>query len=243
MIGWRAKIGVMVPCRNYTLEPEFYRMAPEGVSFHFDRLGIVLGGEKETPQSVEKRLKGYGEDVITCARNFSSMNLDAIGFGCTSGSLIAGPHYDQEIIQKIQKITPIPTTTTSTAAIEALIEMRMKRVTVVTPYVPEVNEKVKSFLEAHGIEVLQIKGIPSVSVKSEIIPQNVYRLAREIDTPDAAGIFISCTALRSIEIIEPLEHDTQKPVISSNQATFWKLMRMVGMRTPLKGYGRLLESL
>jgi len=241
MIGWRAKVGVMVPCRNFTMEPEFYRMAPEGVSFHFDRLGIVPGGEEQASQAVEKRLKGYTEEAIACARNFSLLKVDAIAFGCTSGSFIAGPHHDQEIIQKIQELTKISTTTTSTAVIEGLKEMKIEKVVVVTPYVPEVNKKVKSFLEAHGIRVLEIKGIPNVTVKSEVIPQRVYRLAREIDTPEATGIFISCTALRSIEITEALEQDTKKPVISSNQATFWKLMRMIGIGSSIKGYGRLLE--
>lgn len=243
MIGWRAKVGVMVPCKNSTMEPEFYRMAPEGVSFHFDRLGIISGGEGQTYQAEEKRLKGYTEESIACARNFSLMRADAIAFGCTSGSLITSSHYDQEIIQKIQEVTKIPTTTTSTAVIEGLKEMKIEKVVVVTPYSPEVNKKVKSFLEAHGVRVLQIKSISNVNVRAEIVPERVYRLAREIDTPDAMGIFISCTALRSIEIIDILEQDTKKPVISSNQATFWKLMRMIGISSSIKRYGRLLELL
>ena len=92
----------------------------------------------------------------------------------------------------------------------------------------------------HGLEILEIKGFGTVTVRSEIMPENTYRLAREIDTPKAEGIFISCTNLRTIEIIETLEQDVKKPVISSNQATFWKLMRLAGVGSPIKGYGRLL---
>lgn len=242
MIGWRAKFGVMVPCRNTTIEPEFYKLAPEGVTFHFDRLGLVPGGEGETLEAVEKRLRGDGEEAVICTRNFSKMMLDAIAFGCTTGSLIGGPGYDQQLISRLKEITPIPITTTSTAVIEALKHLGMEKVVVVTPYIPELNEKEKIFFEAHDIEIIRIERIPHTTLKPEIVPQKAYQLAREIDTPKANGIFISCTALRSIEIIDSLEQDAGKPVISSNQATFWKLMKMAGIHPSIKGYGRLLEE-
>jgi maleate isomerase len=241
MIGWRAKFGVMVPCGNTTIEPELYRMAPEGVTFHFDRIGLVPEGE--SPEEVERRLKGYAEEAVLCARNFSKMPLDGIAFGCTSGSLIEGHGHDQKLIKRLGEITPIPITTTSTAVIEALKAMEINKVVVVTPYIREINEKEKLFLEAHGIKVLRIESIPNVTVKPEVVPTRVYQLAREIDIPEATGVFISCTALRSIEILEFLEQDSKKPVISSNQATFWKMMKMAGIRPSIKGYGRLLEAL
>ena len=243
MIGWRAKFGVMVVCRNTILEPEFYRMAPEGVTFHFDRIGIVPGAEGESPEEVERRLKGYTEEAVACMRNFAKMPLDAIAFACTGASFAEGPESDQKLIKRLGEIAPIPITTTSTAVIEALKAMEMKKVVVVTPYIRELNEKEKLFLEGHGITVLRIESIPNVTVKSDVLPQTAYRLARQIDTAEATGVFISCATLQSLEIIDTLETDLKKPVISSNQATFWKLMKMAGIRPSIKGYGRLLESL
>ena len=243
VIGWRAKFGVMVPCRNSILEPEYYKMAPEGVTFHFDRIGIVPGGEGETPEEVERRLKGYLDEALACTRNFSLMPLSAIAFACTGASLHGGLGSDQKLINRLGEITHIPITTTSTAIIEAMKAMDLKKVVVVTPYIPELNEKEKAFIESHGIEVLRIESIPNVTVKSDLLPTQAYQLAKDIDIPEADGVFISCATLRTIEIIDFLEKDLKKTVITSNQATYWKLMKMAGIRPSIKGYGRLLETL
>jgi maleate isomerase len=63
----------------------------------------------------------------------------------------------------------------------------------------------------------------------------IYRLARQVDTPDSDGVYIACTGFRSLEIIEDLERDLGKPVISANQATMWDALRLAGV----PGLGRL----
>ena len=82
-----------------------------------------------------------------------------------------------------------------------------------------------------------VAGLP----KGEIRPEVPYRMAREIDRPDADGIFISCTNFRTIEIIEQLEADTGKPVVTSNQASMWIALKALGVVGP-KGYGRLFQK-
>jgi maleate isomerase len=248
MIGYRAKFGVMLSPRNFTLEPEFYQLAPEGVSFHFHRMGVASGGEGETPKEVETRLKGFYEDTGKCAKMLSDIQPDVISFACTSGSLYGGRDYDKNIIERIEQVARVPATTTSTAVIRALKDLELKKLTVVTPYIPEVNKKVSSFLEAHDIEVNRIEGLSmeanrvgNVTLKSLEIPQKVYRLAQKIDTEESTGVFIACTALRTIEILEPLEQDLKKPVVSANQATVWMMMRMAKVNVPIKGYGCLFE--
>jgi len=102
----------------------------------------------------------------------------------------------------------------------------------------------KSFLEDHGFEVLGMKGLGLVSnldIGKEP-PSTAYRLAREVFRPEADAVFISCTNFRTIEVIEALEADLGKPVVTSNQASLWKALRVGGIREKIFGYGSLLEE-
>ncbi|MBS7635542.1 maleate cis-trans isomerase, partial [Candidatus Bathyarchaeota archaeon] len=108
------------------------------------------------------------------------------------------------------------------------------------PYPEEINIKEKEFLEGNGFKVTRIEGLPSPMGISIHRPEEAYRLARKVDSEENDGIFISCTNFRTLEIIEIL--DTGKPVVTSNQATFWKALRMIGVRAKIQGFGRLLRD-
>jgi len=236
LAGWRARLGIMVPSVNKTMEPELYRLTPEGVSLHFSRI-----------RQVEDTLEQLGrmiEDVPRAAIELADAGVDVIAFGCTTGSLVKGHGYDREIIEKIEGNVHIKATTTATAVVEALKELGIVRLSVATPYKEWLNEKEKEFLEAHGFEVISIKGLGCLGPETADVPsERVYRLAKDVYRPRADGVFISCTDLQSIDILEYLEHDIKKPVISSNQATMWIMLRMAEVRDKIVGYGRLLTQL
>jgi maleate cis-trans isomerase len=72
-------------------------------------------------------------------------------------------------------------------------------------------------------------------------PERVYTQVRELDRPDADAVFISCTNLRTVAILQELEEDLAKPVVSANQASFWEALRLAGIGEPIAGFGRLLR--
>lgn len=238
MIGWRAKLGFLVPSANVVLEPELYKMVPNGVSAHFARIRMKL-------ELTEEQLIGLADErMLKAAEELLDAQVDVVAFGCTTGSLIKGLGYDKEIIDKIENAVKIPTTTTSTAVVTALKEMGIRKVSVATAYEEWLDKKEKEFLEASGFEVVAIKGLGAVGPPgadpSKVPPERVYRLAKEVDVADADGVFISCTDFRSIEVLNALEDDLGKPVISSNQSTLWMALRMAGVRESIRGFGQLL---
>ena len=233
------KLGVMVPTVNSTMEPELYRMVPKNVSIHFARLAPEV--DYNVTLSLE-RLLGYAQEATKAAKSLAIVKPNVIAFGCTSGSLLQGIGYDQEIIKRIESTTGIPGTTTSTCVIAALKHLKMKKVCVATPYPDWINEKTKEFLESNGIGVLRITGLEDKCIISDEPPENVYRLAKDISLPAADGVFISCTALRTIEILESLEKEIKKPVVSSNQATLWMMLKMAGVSEEINNFGTLLRS-
>ena len=71
-------------------------------------------------------------------------------------------------------------------------------------------------------------------------PNVAYKLARIVDSPEAQGVLISCTNFRTLEIIEKLEMDLMKPVVTSVQATVWAALRKIGIGESISGWGKLL---
>ncbi|MFC1816259.1 aspartate/glutamate racemase family protein [Thermodesulfobacteriota bacterium] len=222
MIGWRARFGIILPSVNTTTEPEIYQCLPDGVSAHFTRMEF-----KETTHEYFQKMI---DDVPAGVRMLTHADVDAIVFACTSGSLYGGLGYDDMIISKIKENSDIPASTTSTAVIESFTQMGVKTLSVVTPYEDWVNDLEKKYFEANGIKVLNIKGLGLRGLDvCEVHPESFYPFVREHYRKEADAIFLSCMGLRTLEIIPTLEDDLQKPVISSNQATFWKLFRMCGI--------------
>ena len=187
-------------------------------------------------------LEEMEEQMLEAATRLADAEVNVIGYGCTSGSLLKGKDHGGEIERKITEKTGIPAVATARAVIEALIELRIKNLCVATPYIEEINELEKRFLEQNEIDVLRIKGL-GIAQNRDVgskDPSIAYELAKEVYLPEAQGIFISCTNFRTAEVIDRLEKELCVPVISSNTATLWAMMKRAGAKSKLEGYGRLL---
>ncbi len=216
------------------MEAEFWIMASGLATVHTARMRL----EKITLDELEE----MEEQMFEAAIRLADARVDVIGYGCTSGSLLKGKDHGGEIERKITEKTGIPAVATAKAVIEALSELRIKKLCVATPYIEEINELEKRFLEQNEIDVLRIKGL-DIMQNREVgskDPSIAYELAKEVYVPEAQGIFISCTNFRTGEVIDRLEKELGVPVISSNTATFWAMIKRVGAKSNLKGYGRLL---
>ncbi|MBP1730453.1 MAG: maleate cis-trans isomerase [Deltaproteobacteria bacterium] len=222
MIGWRARFGVIIPSLNGTTESEFYRCVPEGVTANFARMEF----KETTPEYFERMI----DDVPAGARMLSHAKVDAIIFGCTSGSLYGGLGYDQKIIAQIRAEVNLPASTTSTAAIEAFHALGIKTIAVATPYESWVDDLEKKFFEGNGVKVANIQGLGMRGTDVwELHPEILYRFAKAQDRAEADALFLSCMGLRTLEVLSKLEHDLGKPVLSSNQVTLWKLYQLCGI--------------
>lgn len=230
--GWRAKIGLIIPAPGAAPEREFNKYAPEGVSILTQRILF----EKVDHDG----LAALGDRVVEAAKLVSTGKPDLLVFGCTTGSLIKGVGYDQELIRRMEDAAGIPAVTTSTAVLAALRALGAKRVVVSTPYSDEVNETEKKFLENNGFEVLCIKGLgytDPIRMPRTTFDQ-MYHLTGEVLDSRADVIFVSCTGLGIVDGVSMLERDFQLPVITSNQTSLWYALRSLSIHDPLP-LGRL----
>ena len=235
--GWKARLGLVTPSRGWTVEHEWPRMLPRGVSYLVARIPL----QATTPEELLK----MGEYAIDGAKLLASASVDLICYGCTVETILQGIEYDKKLTEALQKATGIPAKTMAGAVVEALREVKAQKVAVVTPYIEEINKREKAFLESLGFGVVYERGLGiSETVEiAKVSPATVYQLGREAlsKAPEADTLFLSCGNLRTIEVLSALEKDTGKPAISSNQALLWGALRMVGVREPIYGFGSLLE--
>ncbi|GGE53814.1 decarboxylase [Agaricicola taiwanensis] len=237
--GWKAKIGLIVPSTNTINEPEFWRMAPPGVTIHTDRV-MLLG------KATEKSYFEMADALSQASDRLATAEVDVIAYGCTSGSIICPL---PELLDQMGSRTKTPATAAAGGVVAGLRALGAKNIAVGTPYVTFVNESEKRFLEEdYGFNVVSMHGMQLGETQEErrgigrVPPQQVYRLAQMIDRPEADALFISCTNLASLDVIEDIERDLGKPVVISNQACFWSCLRLLGLPTPVEGYGRLMRE-
>ena len=233
--GWRGSVGLVVPNTGSAPEHEYHKYLPEGMTIYTTRILF----ERVDPQGLEE----MSRRVVAGAKLIAPAGLDIIVFPCTTGSLIKGYGYDQQLIGEIKAATGVARAlTTTTAVVQALKAVGAKRLVVTTPYSAEVDAIEKKFLEDSGFEVLSIRGLGYTNplCMPRVTPDQMYRLTRETDCPEADAVFVSCTGLGILDSVPLLERDLGKPVITSNQATWWGTLRALGIRDDL-GLGRLFR--
>ncbi|MFD2130756.1 aspartate/glutamate racemase family protein [Pseudogracilibacillus auburnensis] len=235
--GWRAKIGLIYIASAYSMEVEFYHMAPKGVTTHTTRIAL---SDQPEHFSIDD-LSSLEEDAIRATRLLAQAPLNVIAFGCTSGSFVNGVKYDRQMINRMENIANIPCTTTTTAVMEATKALQVKHIAIATPYSEEVNKLAHRYFTESGLTVTNITGLGIMNDYeiSNLDSNTIYRMAINANTDDADALFISCTGLQAVHMIQELEEDLQKPVITSNQATFWHSLRLSGVGTQIKGFGEL----
>lgn len=236
--GYRARIGLLVLESDQTMESEFRVFADlPGVEIYHARLANEVTVTPETLALMESELPK------AAALLPAYMGLKSIGYGCTSGSTIIGEDRVSDIIGESHP--GVPATNPLTAAKAALRVLGIKKLGLLTPYSPEVTDAMQARLEAAGIEVTVVGSFYEESdlVVGKIDPQSILKAAVSVgQTERCDGVFISCTSLRTADVIEEAEKTLGKPVTASNHALAWHLLRLAGIEDQLNGFGQLFRK-
>ena len=233
------RIGLLVPSLDPVVEHDFQRFLPAAVSFHVARL-LESADAKVVNDEALTVLCDAAPEV---ARPLAGLGAELIVFCCTSGSFFKGYGWDRELAAIIESEVGVAALTTSTAVAEALGAVGAKRAFMVTPYPHNVNEAEVAFFGAHGVEIDSFtsfectRSLDIDKITPHEIVERVLANREAIATCDA--VFVSCTALRSMDTIETLERELDKPVVTSNASTIWATLRRLGLDTSGVPAGRL----
>lgn len=234
--SYRAKLGLIVPPTNTVNEAEWSLLMPEGVTFHTHRMPLHGADQHEALMT----------DLAASVALLAQSGADAVAYACTAGSMTVPA---TQLPDAAGKLTGHRVLTTSAALIEALRTLGATRISIATPYAQAVNDHEVEFLSAHGIETLAIAGLgigaggPHEFVQIARTPLDQVRThAVEVFDPASDALLIACTDFPTLPLISDLEDELGVPVVTSNQATLWAMLRAVGIDDRLTRAGRLLAE-
>jgi len=232
----RAKIGYLLLATEQTIEDDVFTLCPEGVGVHFARVPIPDSITNETLAAQAEYL------AATAASILPDGSLDVTCYACTSGSLVIG---EDRVFRELRAGAPnAQPTSLITGVIKALRALKVNRISVATPYLDEINDREDIYLKDAGFDVLNITGL-NLEKDSEMVrvpPDFLVEYALAVDHPDSEALFISCGALRTLDVVDTIEQRLGKPVVCSNQAMIWDTLRLAGIEDTIDGYGRLLRE-
>jgi arylmalonate decarboxylase len=231
-------LGMIFPPSNTPVPPEAHRMYPSGVQF----LAVGVGLERMTPEGYDRVL----DRIIPAAQNLAAQGANAIIVMGTSLTFYKGAAFNQQLKESITQTTGLPSTTMSTAIVEGLRAVRGSRLAVATAYNEEVNRRLRVFLQESGFDVLALKGlgIERFEDRGPLTQEELLEFSAGVwkSAPTADALLISCGALRTLDLLAPLEQRCKVPVVSSLPHALWAGVRLLGLTGHASGYGVLLSK-
>lgn len=234
--GWRGRIGLVSTAPGNSTEADFNRYRPEGVAVLTTRTPLAAS----TVESI-RQMNGHMADAA--AMLGKNCYADVIFLSSTAGSFVNGPKGDKAEAERLASLAGAPVLTSCGCLLRALQAVEAERISLVTPTSHKLHEAEKAYLEACAISVAGEANL-DLSDPRDILavdPKEVYRLAKDADTAAAQAVVISCSGLHLLEMIDILEQDLGKPVLTSNQFGLWGTLRALGVQEKICGLGTLFD--
>lgn len=237
--GWgrRATLGLIVLQADETIEPELRALTDhDGVTLYHSRI-------PSDPDVTPNTLARMEAEIPASTGLFQTgLSFDVIGYGCTSGATIIGADAVSRAIQSVKPGTQ--TTDPLTAVKAALRALGAKRIGFLTPYVASVSQAMRANLENSGLEIAAFGSYEQSAeqIVARITPASVLNSIVTVGSDaNCDAVFASCTNLRTLNILDAAEETLGKPVISSNQALAWHMLRLAGIDDTPAGFGKLFQ--
>ena len=235
LVDHPTRLGLVVP-GDCHVDDEFWTLAaPEAIPY-VTRTRGAADDEMGRDGIAETTGLAEGPEIAMAADRLVDVGPAAAAYVDTSISFVRGVAGDAEIAGRLESRLGCPSVTTSTAVAEALNELGARRIAVLSVYADPIEERLRAFYADHGITVDQIvrrrRSYPAGATSRELgetAPHDLVADARDIGTSTIDALFIPCTALRTLDAIEPLERALGVPVVTAIQATLWAVMRRAGL--------------
>ena len=244
ILGYRARIGVVVPSTNTIVEPEFHLMAPPGVTVHTGRIYIEQP-DMHDDAAQQRMFDQVNASLEQAIRQVTSCRPDHLIVGMSGVAFEGGREGSAAFERKYAALAGLPITVATDALVRALEALGVRRVATFSPYAPIMGEHVRRFLTESGHEVIRNARIPGCSDAlsiADVEPARIHQAMREADSADVKALVQIGANLAMVRLVDGAERELGKPVLAINAVMFWDALRRVGISDRIDGFGRLLRE-
>ena len=231
------KVGLLALSTDLTIENDFQSICQKlPLDLFVNRI------HNENPLTKENLLKMYDQIEPVTKKILPGQKINAVAYACTSGTIAIG---EDKVKDKVQLAKPgCYVTTPITSAIKAFTKMNAKKIALFTPYPESVNKTILEYFNKKNINIISFStfNIDQDEDIASVDPEYLLETLIKLNISNADALFVSCTALPALEILEKVEQKVKKLVLSSNQTLIWDTLRSVGYKLPIQGYGKLLRN-
>lgn len=237
-IGWKAKIGILVPAVDTGVSTyEFRRLSPDGV--------VTLETRVPMGNITMENLLAMRDSCIDAAKLLACAEPDVITYEATAAGFILGIEGEAALCKEIEEVTGIPATTGAGSVALSLKEMNANKISIIDSTKAEITAYIVKYLEELGFTIAAHKSlaINHVTEGNRISPQELYSIVKKLHktTPDVDTIFLASGCFRTLEIIPAIEKDFGVNVVATVPANMWNCLRIADYKDPIPGYGKLLD--
>jgi len=231
------RIGVITLSTDFTIEQDFRKICHNlPLDLFFNRIPFINPLNHENYLKMADHIPEVSEQILP------GQIIDVVAYGCTSGTIAIG---EDRISSQIQKSKPeAKVTTPITAALKAFKKLNLNNIAVLTPYPKDVNITVYNYLSKNNVKIDTFSSF-NLNYDSEIAQVSSESLIEgisNINLDKVDGLFVSCTALKIVDILDEVEKKFNTTVISSNQAIIWDCLRLLNIDIHVSGYGNLFKT-
>jgi len=230
------KIGLIALASDYMIEKDFIKIIKDKkVDFFVNRIECFNPLTRENLIKMAEKVTEVTSDILPGEK------IDCIAYGCTSGTIAAGYDAIQKKIKDAKSEAIV--TTPSTSSIKALKKLKVNKIAVFTPYSKKLNDEVLEFFKKENFEITANSyfGIESDIDIGKVDPNHLYEILSKMDLKGAEALFVSCTALPALSIIDKLEKKLNITVLSSNQTLIWDTLNSIKNKESTKGFGKIFK--
>ena len=231
------RIGLITLGSDFRIEKDFNNVVyGKDIDLYVNRIHCYNPLTNETLAKMAEDITDVTKDILP------DQKIDCVAYGCTSGTIAAG--YDT-IKSKINLAKPgAKVTTPITSTIKALKKLGIKKISIFTPYTKAINDSVVNYFKKENISVnsLTYFDIASDLDIGKVDENYLFEVLSKIDLEDSDALFVSCTALPVLSIIDRLEKKLNKIILSSNQTLIWDALNLIENKDTVVGFGKIFEA-
>ena len=243
ILGWRLKVGSLVPSMNSAVEPEFAAMGVDGVTHIAARIALP-NQHFASDADAEAIVQATQEDLLPAMGRLMAASPDRVVMAMAVPCFWGGVDGSAAMQAKLDAAAGVPVLLPPDAVGAALNALGTKRIAVISPYMPLADRHVEQWFTESGFDVAEVRGLRA-PVEDQIInitPDELEAGFRRVDAPDVEALVHVGTSIAMARVVEGFEKTFGKPIVSVNVACWWATLRAAGINDQIDGFGTLMRE-